>query len=360
MIGPGSTIGILGGGQLGRMTALAAARLGYRSHVLCPEADAPAVLVSARHTRADYDDPGALDAFADAVDVVTAEFENVPADTLARLADRVPVRPARDVQGVAQDRLSEKRLCREQGIATAPFHAVHGPEDVARAVDDVGGHALLKTTRLGYDGKGQQPVTGDSDAAAVWAAHPHAVGVVEGLVDFAAEISVIVARTPGGATAAWDPVENRHQNGVLRTTRAPAGVSPDVAETARDTALRLAGALDVAGLLAVEMFVTGDGGVLVNEMAPRPHNTGHWTLDACVTDQFEQLVRAICDLPLGSTERTADAVMDNLLGDETADWPDILADPRARLHLYGKTESRPGRKMGHVTRLYLAGEGLPG
>ncbi|MEO5373947.1 MAG: 5-(carboxyamino)imidazole ribonucleotide synthase [Alphaproteobacteria bacterium] len=350
-IPPGSTIGIFGGGQLGRMTALAAARLGYRCHIFCPEPDSPASQVAAATTVAAYDDRDSLRAFAAAVDVITFEFENIPLDSARLVADLAPVRPAWTVLEVGQDRLLEKAFFNGIGLATAPWRRVDGPESLAQAIAIIGTPAILKTTRLGYDGKGQVRVDATTDPAAAWRSMGTDVGVLEGFIDFAREISVIIARGVDGRTAAFVPVENRHVHHILDTTIAPAPMSPEVAAAALDAAERSAAALGLVGLLAIEMFVGRDGALLINEMAPRPHNSGHWTIDACLTDQFEQFVRAVCGLPLGSPERHSDAEMKNLLGDDIARWPDLLAEPAARLHLYGKAEARPGRKMGHVTRL---------
>ncbi|MGE0256162.1 MAG: 5-(carboxyamino)imidazole ribonucleotide synthase [Alphaproteobacteria bacterium] len=352
-LAPGATIGILGGGQLGRMTALAAARLGYRCHVFCQKADEPAAQVAAATTLADFTDTAALDRFARAVDVVTVEFENVPAAALRRLARRVPTRPDARALSVAQDRVAEKGFVNAAGVATARWAAVPRRGDLAAAVAQVGTPAILKTNRLGYDGKGQARVDRAGDAEAAWEAiRPDRHGaILERRVAFASEASVIVARGVDGATACWVPVENRHRDHVLSQTIVPAPLPAAVRRRAVAIGARLATALDLVGLLAVELFVLKSGRLLVNELAPRPHNSGHWTLDAAATSQFEQLVRAACGLPLGSTDRVADAMMDNLLGDDARVWPDLLAEPGARLHLYGKGEIRPGRKMGHVTRL---------
>ena len=352
---PGSTIGILGGGQLGRMTAMAAARLGYRCHIYCQSADEPAAQVAERATIAAFDDDGALDQFAGAVDVATLEFENIPLAAVERVAAQVAMRPNARALAVAQDRLKEKDFANSIGIATAPYRAVTNSEDLADAVTALGTPAVLKTARLGYDGKGQVRIDANTDLAVAWrdcGAGPATGGaVLEGFVDFEREISVVAARGPDGAVASYVPVENRHANHILDETIAPAPVSDEIAAAATDIAGRLIVGLDLIGLLAVEMFVARDGAVLVNEIAPRPHNSGHWTIDACAVSQFEMLVRAICGLPLGSPERHADARMKNLIGDAADDWPRHLADPGARLHLYGKAETRPGRKMGHVTWL---------
>jgi 5-(carboxyamino)imidazole ribonucleotide synthase len=359
-IAPGAVIGILGGGQLGRMTALAAARLGYSCHVFCPEADSPAFQVAAAHTVAPYEDLDALAAFARAVDVVTLEFENLPAESLAWLAERRPVRPGPDVLRATQHRVREKDFLRGIGVRTADYRAVGSAAALADALAAIAPPAVLKSARFGYDGKGQVAIDAGTDPAEAWRAMGAGEGILEGFVDFACEVSVIVARGTDGEMACYDPVENRHRNHILDTTIAPARIAPALAEEATAIARRIAEALDLVGLLAVEMFVARDGRLLVNELAPRPHNSGHWTIDSCATSQFEQLVRAVCALPLGSTERHSDAVMTNLLGDEALGWPELLAEPGARLHLYGKREIRPGRKMGHVTRLYPRGKLPPG
>lgn len=352
MLPPGSMIGIIGGGQLGRMTALAAARLGYRCHIFTPEDDSPAAQVSAAATVAGYDDEVALRRFVEAVDVVTFEFENVPADSVRLLAELKPVRPDWNVLRIAQDRILEKRFFTEIGVPTAPWREVTSPQSLAAAIAEIGRPAVLKTTRLGYDGKGQVKITEDTDPADAWARMGAPVGVLEGFVDFTCEVSVLVARGVDGQIASFDVVENRHVNHILDTTIAPADLPPRLADTARAIAEESARALNLVGLLAVEMFVTRDGRILANEMAPRPHNSGHWTMDACLTDQFEQFVRAVCGLPLGTPERHSDAEMKNLIGDDVNAWPDLLRETGARLHLYGKAEARAGRKMGHVNRLH--------
>jgi 5-(carboxyamino)imidazole ribonucleotide synthase len=351
MIPPGSTIGILGGGQLGRMTALAAAALGYKSHVYCPDPIGPAKHVTALSTTAPYEDRAALARFADAVDVVTFEFENVPADTAEFLAERKPVRPSPAVLRIAQDRLKEKNFLRSIDVATTEYREVTDAAALARAVRDLGLPSVLKSVRYGYDGKGQVKIAGAPDIDACWREMGAPVGILEGFVDFACEISVIVARSGPGLLATYVPVENQHRNHILDTTIVPARVEPEVAMRAEAIARHIAERLDVVGLIAVEMFVRHNDQVLVNELAPRPHNSGHWTLDGAATSQFEQLVRAICGLPLGSPERHSDAVMKNLIGSDVEKWRDVLAEPNAKLHLYGKEKALPGRKMGHVTRL---------
>ncbi len=351
-IAPGSTIGILGGGQLGRMTAIAAARLGYRCHIFCPEPDAPAFEVAAAHTCAAYDDAAALDAFAKSVDAITFEFENIPAASAAKLAEQAIVRPSWSVLETAQDRVLEKTFFNRIGAATAPWRAVDSLDSLTSALKELGTPAILKTRRMGYDGKGQARIASPADAAKAWDAIGRAPAILEGFVSFSREVSVIVARSPRGEVNTFDVVENVHVNHILDTTRAPAQISAEQAERATAIAHHAAVALDLEGLLAIEMFVDHEGRILVNEMAPRPHNSGHWTIDACITDQFEQFVRAVCNLRLGSTERHCDAEMKNLLGHDIDGWADILSEPKAKLHLYGKTEARDGRKMGHVTRLF--------
>jgi 5-(carboxyamino)imidazole ribonucleotide synthase len=350
-LAPGACIGIVGGGQLGRMTALAAARLGYRCHVFTPEADSPAAQATDRATVAAYDDQGALERFGRAVDVVTIEFENLPVEPLARLAALVPVRPAPAVLAICQDRRREKAFLDRIGVAIAPWRAVAGAEDLAAAQAGLNGPVVLKTARFGYDGKGQLGLAAGDDPAAAWQRFGDAPAVAEARIDFEREISVITARGEDGAEAGYPPVENRHERHILAQTIAPAPIDPALADEARELAARIARELELVGLLAVEMFVTRDQRLLVNELAPRPHNSGHWTIDACAISQFELLVRAVCGLPLGDPGRFADAVMDNLLGEAVAAWPDLLAEPGARLHLYGKREIRAGRKLGHVTRL---------
>jgi 5-(carboxyamino)imidazole ribonucleotide synthase len=352
MLPPGSTIGILGGGQLGRMIAGAAARLGYRCHIFNPEEGSPASLVTPFVTIAPFDDEAALARFAAAVDVVTFEFENVPAETAEFIAAHGrPMHPGPDVLRITQDRLREKDFLRSVEVATTSYREVTSLAALRRAVRDIGPHGVLKTVRLGYDGKGQVMLGPESDLADAWLRIGGEVAILEAFVDFACEISVIVARNGLGAGATYPPVENQHANHILDTTIAPARIAPEIAMRAEAIARHVAEKLALTGLLAVEMFVTPRGELLVNELAPRPHNSGHWTIDACTTSQFEQLVRAIAGLPLGSTERHSDAVMKNLIGADIEKWREAIADPTAKLHVYGKTEARPGRKMGHVTRL---------
>ncbi|MBX9946024.1 MAG: 5-(carboxyamino)imidazole ribonucleotide synthase [Reyranella sp.] len=345
-LSPGSTIGILGGGQLGRMTALAAARLGYRCIVFAPEADSVAAQVSAGHVRGAYDDAAALARFAGQVDVITYEFENVPEAAVAECQRHRPVRPGVRPIHVAQHRLREKEFFRGLGIGTADYQPIASDADVAAATALPG---VLKTCTEGYDGKGQARVASRAELAAAWERLGRRECILEALVDFRCEISAIVARGLDGTTRAFPIGINDHRDGILRTTTVPADLPAATLATAERFGLELARGLELVGLVALEMFVTRDGRVLANEMAPRPHNSGHWTIDACATSQFEQLVRAVCGLPLGPVEVTAASRMENLIGDEAAGWARYLADPTARLHLYGKGEARPGRKMGHVT-----------
>jgi 5-(carboxyamino)imidazole ribonucleotide synthase len=355
-LAPGAVIGILGGGQLGRMAALAAARLGYRCHIFCPEQDAPAAQVTPLSTRAAYGDEAALARFAEAVDLVTFEFENIPLATAEFVAERVPVRPGTEVLKICQNRLREKDFCGAHDVPTTRYAEATGPESLARVARDIGLPCVLKSCELGYDGKGQVLIRNEAEVEDAWqtmaGTNPDASGIVEAFVDFALEISVIVARGPDGACRTYPVAENQHRDHILDQTIVPARIAERVADRAEGIALHLAEKIGLVGLLAIEMFVTQEDEVLVNELAPRPHNSGHWSIDACVTSQFEQFVRAVAGLPLGSTERLSDAVMKNLLGDEAeARRLEILADPAAKLHLYGKTEARHGRKMGHFTRL---------
>ena len=352
MIAPGGTVGILGGGQLGRMLALAAAGLGYRCHIFSPEAGGPAAQVSAAETVAAYDDRAALDAFGRAVDVVTVEFENVPADAVERLADSVPVRPGARSLRIAQNRIAEKDFVRSLGLETTPYAAVEDEPGARAAAARIGRPAVLKTQTLGYDGKGQVVLDEDDDLVEAW--QSTLGGRPSILEEFAAierEVSVIVARAPDGTTTCFDAVENRHVRGILDVTLAPAAIPPALAASALEGAQRIANELDHVGALCVELFVTVDGGLLVNEIAPRVHNSGHWTIEGCETSQFAQHIRAVCGLPLGSPARRANAAMKNLIGADVERWRALAADPAAHLHLYGKTEVREGRKMGHVTWL---------
>ncbi len=357
---PNATIGLVGGGQLGRMSAMAASRLGYRCHILTREVDSPAAQVSHRVTISDYSDPVSLRAFAGAVDVISFEFENVSAEGLDLLASIRPVRPAPSVLRISQDRIAEKTFLNAAGVATAPWAPVHSLADLVDAVDRLGLPAVLKTTRLGYDGKGQAMLHAPDDLAPAYERLSPKPLVLEGFIDFAQEISVVAARGADGVAALFDTVENRHRAHILDVTLAPARIPQAVNQAAQAIATRIVEALDLVGLLAVEMFVDGAGKVLVNEIAPRPHNSGHWTIDACPASQFELHIRAIAGLPLPPAIRHSDAVMKNLIGpDGVALWPAALAEPGLIPHLYGKDAARPGRKMGHVTRLFPRGA-LPG
>ena len=328
-LAPGSTIGIMGGGQLGRMTALAAAPLGYRCHIFTPEINSPAEMVSAAVTVADYSDIEALESFADDVDVVTFEFENVPFECVQALAERVAVRPGWDCLRISQDRLVEKDFINGLGIPTTPYRAVRNADELAIVVEEFGRPAVLKTTRLGYDGKGQVVIGTDTDLNAAWDTIASAAGgdaaILEAFVDLAMEISVVVARGDDNNWAAFPPVENRHVNHILDVTRAPARLPDKTSDAAVRAASAIADEMNLIGLLAVEMFLTVDEGtgglgpnsdLLVNEIAPRPHNSGHWTMDACISSQFDQFVRAVAGLPLGSATPHHDAIMKNLIGDD--------------------------------------------
>lgn len=351
---PGDTIGILGGGQLGRMLALAAAPLGLAIHIYAPEADSPAFQVCDRHTRADYRDEAALASFAAAVDAVTYEFENIPVETVRFLEARVPVRPGSRALEVAQDRLEEKRLANALGAATAPFAAVTSRADLTAALDRIGTPAVLKTTRFGYDGKGQAKILTGDEADPAFAAMAGQPAILEGFIAFRAEVSVVAARGLDGAFAAFDVTQNVHRHHILHRSVAPADVAARTADAAIATTRQLADALGYVGVLGVEFFVldgTAGESLLVNEIAPRVHNSGHWTQDGATTSQFEQHIRAVAGWPLGAPDRLSPAVeMLNLIGAEGDDWAALVADPHAKLHLYGKRESRPGRKMGHVNR----------
>ena len=355
IIAPGSVIGIIGGGQLGRMTALAAANLGYACHIFCPEAQSPAMLVSSASTIAAYSDAVAINAFAKAVDVVTFEFENIPHETVQLIEDHVPVRPGWRALHVSQNRLREKEFLNQNGAPTAPYRKVESAAGLDAALKEIGRPAVLKTAAMGYDGKGQVKIDESMSAAEAWAMMGSDLGILEGFVDFSAEISVVIARKADGTWAAFDPVENRHAHHILDLTLAPALLSESLSTKAVDLARKIAEALDYVGVLAVEMFLTKGDEILVNEIAPRPHNSGHWTMDACATSQFEQLVRAVCNLPLGSPARHHDAVMKNLIGEDVEKWREALACENAHLHLYAKREARAGRKMGHINYLFPKG-----
>ncbi len=347
---PGDTIGILGGGQLGRMLSVAAARLGFRSHVYEPGESPPACDVAHRTTTAEYDDVGALRVVADTVDVITYEFENIPTAALDLLEKHRPIRPGRKALAISQDRLHEKEFLTSLGLATAPYAALDGPDDLVAALEVTGTPAILKTRRLGYDGKGQSRVTDPSDAEDALAALHGRAAIAEGFVEFQCEISVIAARGADGEITCFDPGENVHRDGILRTTTVPARLNSARRTDAVLIASKILNALDYVGVLGVELFVTRDA-LIVNEIAPRVHNSGHWTQNGCAVDQFEQHIRAIAGWPLGDGTRHSDVAMENLIGDDMKKVPQIAREPRAALHLYGKAEARPGRKMGHVNRI---------
>ena len=352
MIEPGATIGIIGGGQLGRMLSIAAAQLGYKCHILDPHERPCAADVAAQFTRAAYDDRAALERFAAAVDVATYEFENLPVAPLEILGDKL--RPGTRSLAVAQDRAEEKRFIERTGARVAPWRPVETLDEVRAAVAELGTPVVLKTRRYGYDGKGQAWIRSAGDSEAAWEAIAGQPAVAETGIGFDAEFSVVLARSADGAIALWDCPNNLHEDGILRRSTLPAGATIEAQSGAAETmAIGIAEALEHIGVLTVEFFATGDG-PLVNEIAPRVHNSGHWTIEGAQTSQFEQHIRAICGLPLGVTTRTGQFVqMCNIIGDEVRDWRQPLGDG-LHLHLYGKGDPRPGRKMGHVTRVSYA------
>jgi 5-(carboxyamino)imidazole ribonucleotide synthase len=355
MIRPGSTLGILGGGQLGRMIAMAAAQLGLRTHVYAPDENSPAFDVAAEYTIAPYEDETALVRFAKAVDVVTYEFENVPSETAATLSAHTLLAPNAQALAVSQDRFLEKSFIAGLGIPVAPFAAFSTVAELEEALGRIGRPAVLKTRRFGYDGKGQVMIRPETDPAEAWNEVGQAPSILEGFVPFEREVSVVAARTASGAFAAYDLCANEHRHHILDTTRVPAGVSAATEAQAMAVARTIADALDYVGVLAVEMFLVTEGGgerLVVNEIAPRVHNSGHWTLGGAVTSQFEQHVRAVCGWPLGTAARLGRVEMKNLIGHDADAWEQLLAEPGAHLHLYGKAEARAGRKMGHVTRVF--------
>lgn len=365
---PGATIGILGGGQLGRMLALAAAKLGLKTHVYAPDSGSPAFDVASARTIAPYEDELALMEFASKVELVTYEFENIPARTTSILADACLVRPSPQTLAICQDRLAEKEFLTAAGIKTAPYMRVDDAGALARAVAQIGRPSILKTRRFGYDGKGQVLLREGADLAVTFRTLGGTPAILEAIVPFTMEISVVAARAPNGDFAAYEICENLHDNHMLKSTRVPARLPPACAAEAVRITRVIVDALDYCGVIAVEMFAVGGTGgasgvsleLCVNEIAPRVHNSGHWTLDAAVTSQFEQHIRAIAGWPLGATYRpgtqgigqsSGHVEMDNLIGEEVLAWAKILGEPGASLHLYGKAEARPGRKMGHVTRI---------
>jgi 5-(carboxyamino)imidazole ribonucleotide synthase len=351
---PGATLGVLGSGQLGRMFAMAAARLGYRVHIFAPEHDPPAADVALRQTEASFDDLDAVAEFARSVDAITFEFENIPVAATEAAARFAPVRPAGSVLHVTQDRLREKGFLRNAGIPVTPFADATTAAQLQAAMVELGLPAVLKTAAWGYDGKGQTLVRTAAEADAAWRGLGGAPAILEGWIDFDCELSMLAARSPSGEEAFFGPLANDHANHILDVTAYPRPELARHAAGASEIAREVVRQLDVVGLICIEFFLTRNGRLLVNEIAPRPHNSGHLTIDACICSQFEQQVRAVCGLPLGSFDLTVSAAaMANLLGDVWApgepNWARALADPRLRLHLYGKTQARPGRKMGHLT-----------
>lgn len=347
LILPGACIGIIGGGQLGKMLAIAAAELGYRTHVYCPAEDNPAFQVATLKTRAPYDDLEALKAFAQSCDVITLEFENIPVQTLRALEADCPVRPGPQALYLSQNRLREKRFAKELGIPCCDFYPVHSADTLADAYNALAGPCILKTTELGYDGKGQLSISEPGNWEQIWAGFA-TEAILEARVAFRAEISCIVARGTAGQTKPFPIGDNEHVNGILSKTTLPSVQDEAIQLAAQQHTIRLANALDLVGLLAVEYFVCADGSLLFNEMAPRPHNSGHWTQDACLTSQFEQAIRAITGLSLAPTDQTAPVVMRNLVGDDITQVQQLALSPQAKLHVYGKHNALPGRKMGHV------------
>ncbi|MEL6682513.1 MAG: 5-(carboxyamino)imidazole ribonucleotide synthase [Pseudomonadota bacterium] len=345
----GATIGILGGGQLGRMLSVAAARLGLRTHLYEPAPGAPAGDVACQVTTASYNDAGALTTFGNSVDVITYEFENIPTSALDLLEALAPIHPGRQALATSQDRITEKTFLQDLGLQTAPFADVTSMADLEKALADIGAPSILKTRRMGYDGKGQARIMSAEDTAGALEAMAGAPAILEGFVDFSHEVSVIGARGPDGAVACYDPGENVHKDGILRTTTVPAKLSPSQRTDAVLIAARILNALDYVGVMGVELFVTPHA-LIVNEIAPRVHNSGHWTQNGCCICQFEQHVRAIAGWPLGDGSRHSDVAMENLIGDDMSRVPD-LATTDAAIHLYGKAEVKPGRKMGHVNRI---------
>ncbi|WP_289080226.1 5-(carboxyamino)imidazole ribonucleotide synthase [uncultured Sulfitobacter sp.] len=343
----GATIGILGGGQLGRMLAVAAARLGFRTHIFEPGANPPAGDVAHTLTTAGYDDVDALTAFAKSVDIVTFEFENIPTDALDVIENITPIRPNREALRTSQDRLVEKQFLEGLGLTVAPFADITNAADLEAAMTTIGAPSILKTRRFGYDGKGQSRLRSADDAAGALADMAGNPAVLEGFVNFTAEVSVIAARSPSGEVACFDPGENVHRDGILHTTTVPARLSAAQRMDAVLLAANILNALDYVGVLGVELFVTPQG-FIVNEIAPRVHNSGHWTQNGCAVDQFEQHIRAVAGWPLGDGSRYADVVMENLIGDDMDRVPELAKQRDTALHLYGKADVKPGRKMGHV------------
>ncbi|NOD75720.1 MULTISPECIES: 5-(carboxyamino)imidazole ribonucleotide synthase [unclassified Ruegeria] len=350
MLAQGAVIGILGGGQLGRMLSVAASRLGFVTHIYEPGANPPAGQVADRVTTAAYDDIDALKAFADAVDVITYEFENIPTEALDILESHRPIRPGREALRVSQDRLTEKNFLQDLGLKTAPFADVSNLDSLNTAIEQIGTPAILKTRRFGYDGKGQARLRSPEDAEAALADMAGAPAILEGFVDFSHEVSIIAARGLDGQVACFDPGENVHRDGILHTTTIPARLSPAQRTDAILLAANILNALEYVGVMGVELFVT-PAGLIVNEIAPRVHNSGHWTQNGCAVDQFEQHIRAVAGWPLGDGQRYSDVVMENLIGNDMDRVPELAREQDVALHLYGKAEVKAGRKMGHFNRI---------
>ncbi len=353
-LAPGAVIGILGGGQLGRMLSVAASRLGLRTHIYEPGANPPAGQVADTVTTAAYDDTQALTGFAASVDVITYEFENIPTDALDALETHCPIRPAREALRVSQDRLVEKEFLQGLGLKTAPFADITDLASLETALDQMGTPAILKTRRFGYDGKGQVRITDVAGVARALEEMAGAPAILEGYIDFSHEVSVIAARGLDGSVASFDPGENVHREGILRTTTVPARLSPSQRTDAVLLAANILNALDYVGVMGVELFVTPKG-LIVNEIAPRVHNSGHWTQNGCTVDQFEQHIRAVAGWPLGDGQRYADVVMENLIGDDMDRVPGLARNVNTAIHLYGKADVKPGRKMGHINRIISTG-----
>ena len=344
-----TTIGILGGGQLGRMLSVAASRLGLKTHIFEPGANPPAAHVADAVTTASYDDRAALTAFAQSVDVITYEFENIPTSALDLLETLRPIHPGRQALATSQDRLVEKNFLQSLGLQTAPFATVDNTADLDAAIAQIGTPAIMKTRTMGYDGKGQARIMSQGDAAQALADMAGAPAILEGFVNFSHEVSIIGARSADGAVACFDPGENVHVDGILRTTTVPAKLTPSQRTDAVLIAARILNELDYTGVMGVELFVTPQG-LIVNEIAPRVHNSGHWTQNGCTIDQFEQHIRAVAGWPLGDGSRHSDVVMENLIGDDMDRLPELVKTTAA-LHLYGKADVKKGRKMGHVNHV---------
>ena len=349
---PQSIIGILGGGQLGRMLAIAAAQMGYHAHIYCPDAQSPASEVAKFNTIGEYDDIEALTKFAKNVDVITYEFENIPAVPISLIAKTTPVFPSPEILEISQHRVLEKKTINKLGVKTAPFVPVSTVMELREAIKNLGFPCILKTATMGYDGKGQAMIKSDSDIEIAFTKLCSTDLILEGFIPFQMEISVIVARDISGNIKSYCPVQNIHKNHILAETIAPASISSELIKKAEYIAHKLAEGLDLIGLIAVEMFIADDK-IIVNEIAPRPHNSGHWTIEASITSQFEQVIRAVCGLPLGNPALLCDSKMINLIGDEAKDWQKYIVMENAKLHLYGKNEIKAGRKMGHVTILAI-------